>query len=331
MKRWDHRSRNRRLTAAGAGIVAFLAAVGVSFRIVALLADWIGQPTPFGRTVSVYVQGALLALSLVGAYLLARRVHALCLRNRVGDAAQICGNCGYNLTGNVSGRCPECGMDSVTHVAWHLAGRESHHRLKVGAMFLFGVPLSLGGPVVVATMFWFAAKLFSRSGDFFSGLRWLDLFVGLSMVMVPLLYHLELRTNGGYRADLSKGAGGPTRFPALRATIFGPAGLFVDPRPFSTALVECFLSGPRLVISALHRRRLAARLRLRNRTRAAEVVASLLARDEGVETHRILKAGETVKQLLPALAYLAFYQWTGVGENWQRVWLHSEARRVLSG
>jgi hypothetical protein len=25
-----------------------------------------------------------------------------------------CRKCGYNLTGNVSGRCPECGMDTQT-------------------------------------------------------------------------------------------------------------------------------------------------------------------------------------------------------------------------
>jgi hypothetical protein len=30
-------------------------------------------------------------------------------RNRLRSARTACGHCGYNLTGNVSGICPECG------------------------------------------------------------------------------------------------------------------------------------------------------------------------------------------------------------------------------
>jgi hypothetical protein len=36
-----------------------------------------------------------------------------CLRRRSGTgAAHTCQTCGYNLTGNVSGRCPECGTEA---------------------------------------------------------------------------------------------------------------------------------------------------------------------------------------------------------------------------
>jgi hypothetical protein len=48
------------------------------------------------------------AFGAVGGYIIAKRIE-----RRIHDrqAKGLCCNCGYNLTGNVSGRCPECGVE----------------------------------------------------------------------------------------------------------------------------------------------------------------------------------------------------------------------------
>lgn len=42
-----------------------------------------------------------------------------------------CGNCGYNLSGNRSGTCPECGwqIPSMTRVLLHYEGKFGFHKL----------------------------------------------------------------------------------------------------------------------------------------------------------------------------------------------------------
>jgi len=229
-------------------------------------------------------------------------------------------------------------MNSVAYVDWHFARREKIRRVKIGAMLLFGIPLSFLGPLLLSTMFWLAMTFGLRFSDFASGVRWLDVFVVLTAVMVPLLYRLETRTGGEYRTDLSD-PGVATGQMALRAAVVGGpfaagllgVGTLVNARATSSAFVEFFLLGPRLVVSALRQFTLSRRLHLADRQRAAGIVALLLGRSDGVDTDHLLHEGEELGGLLPVLAYLVYYQWIGAGEKWRRVWLDSETRRVISG
>ena len=74
------------------------AAMGVLFLPPVLTA--LGHPVPL--PVGIALSTTILAVLVFGAYLPARRY-----RRRL-DAGQ-CVQCGYDLTGNVSGICPECG------------------------------------------------------------------------------------------------------------------------------------------------------------------------------------------------------------------------------
>jgi uncharacterized paraquat-inducible protein A len=55
------------------------------------------------------VAGAYLGSSLLLAYLPSRWVYSLMRWRRVQDNGERCAHCDYDLTGNVSGTCPECG------------------------------------------------------------------------------------------------------------------------------------------------------------------------------------------------------------------------------
>jgi 7-keto-8-aminopelargonate synthetase-like enzyme len=46
------------------------------------------------------------AFGAIGGYVLAKRINR---RRAEREARGFCRRCGYDLTGNVSGRCPECG------------------------------------------------------------------------------------------------------------------------------------------------------------------------------------------------------------------------------
>ncbi len=53
--------------------------------------------------------GVVIASSVILSYLASRLLYACMIFHRVLDETPRCDCCGYNLTGNRSGRCPECG------------------------------------------------------------------------------------------------------------------------------------------------------------------------------------------------------------------------------
>lgn len=70
-------------------------------------ASFFGWYIPSGRVGMVSLAVTTFVVLFVP-YLPARYVHYKLRWRRLEDA-NLCGACGYDLTGNVSGRCPECG------------------------------------------------------------------------------------------------------------------------------------------------------------------------------------------------------------------------------
>ncbi|HUU85458.1 MAG TPA: hypothetical protein VM243_18315 [Phycisphaerae bacterium] len=215
-----------------------------------------------------------------------------------------------------------------------LRHRERLFRVKVTAMVLFGLPLSLVGPFVLATIFWLAGRALGLlSWDRFWG-QWMWLFLALVSIVIPLLYRLELRTAGGYLSEAAKDFNphGPTGAPFLpgsAAYVGAVAAVVANPRAVSAGIVEVFLFGPRLVVGACQQIRAARHLKQANVELAAAILAVLLARDTGIDTHRFLKTGQKLEHLLPTLAYLTFHRWIGVRDDWQQVYVYSASRETL--
>jgi hypothetical protein len=201
-------------------------------------------------------------------------------------------------------------------------------------MFAFGVPLSLFGPLLLATMFWLTALLLRISTLGRDYLPWPWFFGIAVVVVVPLLYRLELRTGGDYLGDVSTageplGPHGWSMMPMMTGRVVGVATILANPRQVSGGIVEIFLFGPRMVIGAYRQAKLARHLRTVDIDRAAGVILSLRCHKEGVDFPQLLHKGEKLEDLMPALAYLSFHKWIGAADGWHRIWLFTESRELL--
>lgn len=218
------------------------------------------------------------------------------------------------------------GVDQSARVIRLLRQRGSLFYLKASFMFLLGLPASLLGPAVVATLFWMACLPW---GYWFP---WPTFFGWTALIMLPGLYLLEIRTAGNY---LSERVPDIAPLPPVARGIFtlgevgAIAALATNPRTTSALFTELFLFGPRLVVGAFRQLRLRRYVRGADLRRAASVLGTLCELNDGIPAQDLLREGESSRALAATLAYLAFYEWIGVGNRGTKVWLPTEARRLL--
>ena len=217
-------------------------------------------------------------------------------------------------------------VDDSTKLVRLLRRRGTLFYLKMAWMILLGLPASLLGPAVVATLFWLACMPW---GNFFP---WMTFFGSAALVMLPALYLLEMRTAGSYLAERVTDI---APLPPVARGVFtlgevgAIAALATNPRTTSTLFTEVFLFGPRLVLGAIRQLRLRRYARGADLHRAAAVLSTLRELTDGLPADDLLRERESSRALAPTLAYLAFYEWIGVGNRGAKVWLLTEARRVL--
>jgi len=212
---------------------------------------------------------------------------------------------------------------AISNARMHMRHREVLFRIKTIAMLVFGIPLSLVGPLFLSSAFWiFAWRFYSHD------VRWAWFFWGAVGVAVPLLYRLEIRTRGNYLGTVATES--ELAPPPHGMLIHGPCGAMLgiaavaaNPQQSAASIVEIFLAGPRLVLDAWKQTRLARHLK------AAEIIAELHAREDGLAVAKFILKGESFESLLPTFAYLSFHHWIGAGKGWNRIWLLTESREGL--
>lgn len=195
-----------------------------------------------------------------------------------------------------------------------------------------GMPLCLLAPLVLGTTLWMAV-LFGLG----KWTPWWWWFGGVAVLGIPSLFRLELRTRGEYLqgalADADHSAEAMPPLLSIGATnayaIHAISTVMMQPSVAAAGFVEFFLSGPRLVLYALRRRRDRSAEKDVDIRRAAEVVALMLTRVGGLEPVALLRPGERMPKLVPILQWLAANALIGVTETGSTVYLFTEARKRL--
>ena len=152
------------------------------------------------------------------------------------------------------------------------------------------------------------------------------------LVTWPFLFRYEIQAQGGLGKDLSEEFAAaemekktPPSFKHL-----GTLGLaLARQRPPMTGLLEFFLIGPQLVVSAMRKLRIRRLSEKASVDRIIRVCEILLKLQGGAATEKLLEAKETPEQLSEVLAYLLFFEWIGVANDGTRVWILTEAKKVL--
>lgn len=90
--------------------------IGLAIGVAEALITAAGDPNYWRRVTIHWAQFGCVSWFLGGllGYVTAKRFERAELRGAARVAQGLCPQCGYNLTGNVSGRCPECGRAHCT-------------------------------------------------------------------------------------------------------------------------------------------------------------------------------------------------------------------------
>ena len=193
-----------------------------------------------------------------------------------------------------------------------LRKREKSHRSKGLALVLGGIPLVFVGPVFIGTCIYFL----DRHRHHYTVTGWLTTAALTSVIAVPLLFLFERITGGGFMTATAE-AVGQSDF-SRAAGRAGAGALFMD----------IFCWGPRMILSGFRRFSSAASCPDCDRDLAAHWVCRLLRLEQGALTHEIVD-GNNPKSV-PTLTYLSLYEWVDISTNGERIWLLSDARKLLT-
>lgn len=211
-----------------------------------------------------------------------------------------------------------------------LRHRERLRRLRAYMGIVLGAPLSLIAPLILGSIFWVVSGML-----FESWYHWGWFFLALAVITLPLLSRLEIKSGGEFLGDTMKDVGPPVpgsgELTMATHVGVGPlAGLgfsmATNPRASSAGMVEIFLTGPRMMLSGIRHLRQARVLAGIDHDLACRIIARLLSYDSGLRLEELPTDGKGSDQLLSVLKWLAFYDWIGISEAKDRVFLYSESR-----
>jgi len=217
-------------------------------------------------------------------------------------------------------------MDNLEKIRTQLQLRHSNFFAKMYVQVMLGLAISMAAPVALFTFIWVLAHLWGKD------LPWGWGILAATVVTWPFLFRFEVLAQGGLGKDLSEQfakAEAEAKTPVSFAHLGALGVALARQRPPMTGLLEFFLIGPQLVVSAMRK------LRIRRLSEKAGIeriisVCDILCRLQGgAVTEKLLEPPETPGQLSEVLAYLLFFEWVGVATDGTKVWLLTEAKKVL--
>lgn len=201
------------------------------------------------------------------------------------------------------------------------------------ARIAFGAPLCFVPALVLGTMFWFAGSTFLDTWG-----AWSWYFLLAAVVTIPLLFKLELRTNGDYLGDVARNlgpsvSGGELLSLAAHLGMGTLAGLgattLANPRMAASGITEIFLAGPRMILNGKRHFDYLRVLKNVSLERTSLLLSQLMAATQAKSVAELCRKGESRVDLIPVLCWLKLHEWIGVSEHSDKVILFSESRDKL--
>src|SRR4051794_2332076 len=205
---------------------------------------------------------------------------------------------------------PAPAPDAATLLAC-LRRREQQQWMKIAGLTTLGLGFLTFGPILLGTIIW-ARGTRRHYADYPT--TWFGAVMVASVCIIPLLFLLEWATRGLFFENVAESAGD---------SYFGRR---MAGRAF---LIEMLLWGPRMLLSAGRRLRSGATYRGVDRALAAQMLAKLVRSDEGIPIGQVFDASNPVA--VPTLTYLTYFDWVDLSKNGDRIWVLSDARKVLCG
>lgn len=217
-------------------------------------------------------------------------------------------------------------MDNGNRILTQLQHRHANFFAKMYLQVMLGLALSMMAPVALFLFIFLLAWFWGKY------LPWGWGIAVATALTWPLLFRFEILTQGGLGGEITDefvAAEHEKKTPPSFKHLGTLGVALARQRPPMTGLLEFFLIGPQLVVSALRKLRIRKLSEKAGINRIVQVCEILVKIQGGAATEKLLEPEETPAQLSEVLAYLLFFEWIGVANDGTKVWILTEAKKVL--
>ncbi len=225
----------------------------------------------------------------------------------------------------------------ILSVAELLKRREAARQKELIGMLIIGVALSFVLPILLGSLAYGAYRQYAQGEG--SWMLWLLFVVLFAAIFTPLLL-LKEKANIAPDAAIirtQEDERGRRVISVMQSDIdlqsFGPLGMQISDDQSITGhwFFRPLFLGPRMIVRAMPQRKILRMLtKNTNIPRAAEVLAKLASRQDGIATEVLLHPDESPDILTPTLAYLRQLDWVDCSSDGSRIWLNSAFRDEVS-
>lgn len=216
-----------------------------------------------------------------------------------------------------------------------LRSREWSLRCRIAALLAAGLPACLFGPLVIGSVYWLLALIWT--GSFALYVRGFWFFLGTAVLVIPLAFRTERRTRGRFLDEAVIDSARGDR-PVLRTGLADVDAIFnfaMQPRLPAAGIVELILWGPRQVLDAVETVGRVRAVAPADRARTAALLLHVCARHaEGagaVPTGVPVPADCAVPEWYRAIACLLVYDCIAVSADGSRMWPDNAVLLRLTG
>ena len=203
-------------------------------------------------------------------------------------------------------------MENIKRILTALQQRHANFFVKMYLQLMLGLVLSMTAPVALFAFVHVLAWCWGKN------LPW-GLGIAIVTALVwPILFRFEIQSQGGLGKEITDAfvaAENEKKTPPSFKHL-GTLGMaLARQRPPMSGVLEFFLIGPQLVVSAIRKLRIRRLSEKAGIDRIIQVCEILLKIQGGAATEKLLEPKETPAQLSEVLAYLLFFEWIGAATD----------------